>query len=227
MHRKRFQKEEARTEGLVLVAGELRLYGMICLIVAVGGFDLIWALDPEHDLPALIQAVGTLVAIVLAIAVVDIQHKLEARTQERERSKQDEILRRALSIKLVPELRPLHERCNLARDRLSEMLAAPDRPHNLGRGKTQIEIPPFIDQTWHSLHVLGGKTSDRLLNACAQLAEMNKQFDAKFPNGVMLKANSEELGWIRNQRDHYARQSDDIGEVRKAIAEWAGYKPDT
>jgi hypothetical protein len=43
----------------------------------------------------------------------------------------------------------------------------------------------------------------------------------------MLKENSAELGWIKDQRDHYARQSDDIGEVRKVIAEWAGYKADT
>jgi hypothetical protein len=213
-------------QGLGHVRRELWRYFIICLVVTIGSAWLIWILDRTHDIPAMIQAVGTLVAIVLAVAVVDIQHKLEVRTQQQEQSRHDEILRRALSIKLVPELRPLHERVNRVRDRLSEILAAPEKGHNLGRGKTQIEIPPFIDQTWHSVYLLGAKTSDRLLNACAQLAEMNKQFDVKFPNGVMLRENSKELDWIRDQRDHYARQSDDIGKVREAIAAWAGCKPD-
>jgi hypothetical protein len=212
-------------EGLGHVKKELWRYAVLCSVVVAVSSWLIWVLDTSHDVPAMIQAVGTLVAIVLAVAVIDIQHKLEGRAQQQKQAQQDDILRRALSIRLVPELRLLHTRCNSARDLLSEVLRNPGTNHALTYGQTQVEIPPFIDQTWHTLHVLGAQTSDRLLNACAQLGEMNKQFDAKFPQGVHLRADSRELDWIRSQRDHFARQSDDVSQVRQTIAEWAGHRP--
>jgi hypothetical protein len=213
----------AKAVGLKLVERELRVYALICLVVATGSFDLMWALDTQHDAPALVQAVGTLVAIVLAVAVVDLQHKLSDRTQKEESSKRDAILRRALSIRLVPEIRQLHYRCDRVRDLLSEVLQNPGTNHALNPDQTEVEIPPFIDETWHSLYVLGPLTSDLLLNACAQLDEMNKQFATDFPQGVILRPNSPRLEWIKAQRDHFARQSDDLGAVRKAIIEWAGH----
>jgi hypothetical protein len=213
-------------EGMGHVRSELWRYAILCFAITAGSSWLIWRLDTTHDVPAMIQAVGTLVAIVLAVAVIDIQHKLEGRAQQQESVKKDAITRRALSIRLVPELRLLQNRCNSVRNLLTLVVDNPGTNHVLSHNQTQIEIPPFVDQTWHTLHVLGLETSDRLLNACAQLGEMNKQFDAKFPQGVFLRPNSVELDWVRSQRDHLARQSDDIGEVRKAVAEWAGQKFD-
>ncbi|MDQ7248210.1 hypothetical protein [Dongia sedimenti] len=212
-------------EGLGHVRGELWRYSIICLVVTAVSAWGVWEFDSTHDVPALIQAVGTLVAIVLAVALVDIQHKLEGRSAQQERAQQDAILRRALSIRLVPELRLLHNRCDGVRDLLSAVLENSGSNNVLSYEQTQVEIPPFVDQTWHTLHVLGAKTSDRLLNCCAQLSEMNRQFATKFPQGVFIGPHSKELDWIRSQRDHYARQFEDLGMVRQEIAEWAGHQP--
>jgi len=52
---------------------------------------------------------------------------------------------------------------------------------------------------------------------------MNMQLAAEFPQMMIIRPNSDRLGYIRDQRDHYRRQIEDISSVRETLARWAGH----
>ena len=157
-------KERSRSTRTALAFG-----ATVVVILIVAGLSALYRSD--EVMAAWIQAVGTLIAIVIAVAVPEYEAALRAAEAEQERTARAQSLAVLLYMDLE-ELRPKLKTLSQRLSRTSHQLRHVGGGLQVNPGDIRLDIPPFLMESRHDFHRFDSKT----MGSVTQLLSLSSQY---------------------------------------------------